>query len=542
MRGLTVSLITLCGMFLLLAMPLACAATQASGTASQESRAQCESLLTRDLSRVEDAPTELLTATVQPAQGTTPAYCRVGGYVTPQVGFEIRLPLSGWNGKLLEVGSFGWGGEMELFFCEGPLRKGYACIASDMGHKGASSSGLWALNNPQAQIDFAYRGTHVTALAGKAIVTAFYGSPPARSYMLGASTGGYQGMVEAQRFPWDFAGIVAVAPDMNGEADLSMRIVWNTRAFTGADGKAVLTPAEVQLLHRAVLDKCDMTDGVKDGLVGDPVGCDFDPRTLECHAGQSRDCLDSAEVTAVQKIYAGPTNSKGIRLSTRGVFPGSELDWEASDGAEVAEFFKYLLPGGAAGPAWKLADFNFDHDYQRLGLGALYTDNNPDLRQFKAAGGKLIVAQGGHDAVEIPGAAVDYYETVTRTMGGLGSTQGFFRFFIVPGMKHCSGGAGAFAIDYLSYLETWVEKGVAPEKMVGAHVDSRYLLAHSEDDGKSETERIWLAAVKLAYPLDPTIPVTFTRPVFPYPAVARYAGQGSSNDANNFVPAVKPTR
>jgi feruloyl esterase len=247
-------------------------------------------------------------------------------------------------------------------------------------------------------------------------------------------------------------------------------------------------------------------------------------------------------VTAVQKIYAGPTNSKGIKLSTRGVFPGSELDWEASDGAEVAEFFKYLLPGGAAGPAWKLADFNFDHDYQRLGLGALYTDNNPDLRQFKAAGGKLIVAQGGHDAVEIPGAAVDYYETVTRTMGGLGPTQGFFRFFIVPGMKHCSGGAGAFAIDYLSYLEAWVEKGVAPEKMVGAHVDSRYLLAHSEDDGKSETERTWLAAVKLAYPLDPTIPVTFTRPVFPYPAVAHYAGQGSSNDANNFVPAVKPTR
>jgi hypothetical protein len=140
-------------------------------------------VLERDFSHLEDASTELLTATYVPAHAPSPAYCRVEGYVVPQVGFELRLPLSGWNGKFLEVGSGGWGGEMYLFFCEGPLRKGYACIASDMGHRGASSSGLWALNNPQAQIDFAYRATHVTAVAGKAIVTAFYDTAPSKAMM-----------------------------------------------------------------------------------------------------------------------------------------------------------------------------------------------------------------------------------------------------------------------------------------------------------------------------------------------------------------------
>jgi feruloyl esterase len=424
---------------------------------------------------------------------------------------------------------------MYLFFCEGPLRKGYACIASDMGHRGASSSGIWALNNPQAQIDFAYRATHVTAVAGKAIVTAFYDTAPVRAMMFGCSTGGYQGMVEAQRFPWDFDGIVAIAPDMNGEADLSMRIVWNTRAFTGEDGKARLTPPELQLLHRAVLAKCDMTDGIKDGIVGNPVGCDFDPKVVECRPGKSTDCLSADKVAVVRSIYGGPVDSHGVRLSTRGVFPGSELDWQASDGGEVAEFFKYMLPGGAAGAGWKLRDFDFDRDYRRLGLGALYTDNNPDLRQFKAAGGKLLVAQGGNDAVEIPGAVIDYYETVTRTMGGPAATQEFFRLFVVPGMKHCSGGSGAFAVDYLGALEGWVEQGSPPDRMIGAHVDSRYLLQVNNDPTMSETDRIWWAALKLPLPLQPQVPVDFRRPLYPYPGVAVYKGSGDPNDAENYI-------
>jgi feruloyl esterase len=537
MRALTVSAAALFWVALILATPGALARAIQQASAASEPEAQCRALLSRDFSQVEDAPTEVLAASYQPSAGRTPAYCRVEGYVAPQVGFEIRLPVAGWNGALLEVGSGGWGGEMYLFFCEGPLRKGYACIASDMGHKGASSSGLWAANNPQAQIDFAYRATHVTALAGKAIVTAFYDTAPARALMFGCSTGGYQGMVEAQRFPWDFDGIVAIAPDMTGEADLSMRIVWNTRAFTDDDGKAVLSASEQQLLHQAVLAKCDMTDGIRDGIVGDPVGCEFDPKVLECRPGHSTNCLAPDKVAAVSRIYSGPVDSHGLRLSTRGVFPGSELDWQASDGAEVAEFFKYLVPGGGAGPKWRLGDFNFDHDYRRLGLGALYSDNNPDLRQFKAAGGKLLVAQGGNDAVEIPGAAVDYYQTVIRTMGGRAATENFFRLFIVPGMKHCSGGSGAFAIDYLGALETWVAQGKAPDKLMGAHVDSQYLLRLNKDPSRSEADRIWWAALQLPLPLEHDVPVTFSRPVYPYPRVAVYKGRGDPNDAENYSAA-----
>ena len=516
-------------------------ASDLAHTPSTNSRSSlsCADIRSADFTHVEDAPAQILDVAAIGASGSSPAYCRVQGYVMPQVRFEIQLPLSNWNGKLLEVGDGGWGGEMYLFFCSGPLRRGYACIASDMGHTGASGLGLWARNNVQAQVDFGYRATHVTALIGKAIVAAYYGKPADKALMYGCSTGGYQGMVEAQRFPWDFDGIVAIAPDMDSEADLSMRIVWKMQQLTDQGGNPIFRPADLELLHQAALKACDQSDGLKDGIIGNPVGCRFDPAVLSCREGQHAGCLTSPQVQAARNIYAGPVTAKGIRLSTRGVFPGSELDWDntKNPSAEVAEFFKYMLFVPSPGPDWKIRDFDFDHDYQRLGMGALYTDSNPDLRKFKAAGGKLIVAQGGNDTLEIPGAIFDYYDTVTRTMGGSASTQDFFRLFVIPGMKHCSGGDGAFAVDYLSYLEDWVEHGHAPDRMVGAHVDTPYLLQHSEDDGSSVKDRIWLAALKLPFPLDVEAPVTFTRPVYPYPLLTRYKGTGDPNDAKNFGPA-----
>jgi pimeloyl-ACP methyl ester carboxylesterase len=503
----------------------------------------CADIKSTDYTRVQDAPAQILDAVTVEATGATPAYCRVRGYVLPQVQFEIRLPVSHWNGKLLEVGDGGWGGEMYLFFCSGPLQKGYACIASDMGHTGASGLGLWARNNLEAQMDFGFRATHVTALIGKAIVRSYYGKAADKSLMYGCSTGGYQGMVEAQRFPEDFNGIVAIAPDMTSEADLSMRIVWKLRQLVDAKGTPVFGSSDLQLLHNAALQSCDTTDGVKDGIIGDPVGCHFDPAILSCHDKKSTGCLNSQQIQAAKNIYSGPTTSAGKHISTRGVFPGSELDWEDTQGpaAEVAEFFKYILFQPSPGPDWQIRDFDFDHDYQRLGLGALFTDSNPDLRQFKSAGGKLLVAQGGNDTMEIPGAIVDYYETVTRTMGGPRTTRDFFRLFVIPGMKHCSGGDGAFAVDYLSYLENWVENQHAPDRVVGAHVADNYLLQHSSDDEGSTKDRIWLTALKLPFPLDPAAPITFTRPAFPYPLLAKYTGHGDPNDAANFE-AIDPPR
>ncbi|MGP8034032.1 MAG: tannase/feruloyl esterase family alpha/beta hydrolase [Steroidobacteraceae bacterium] len=534
---------------LLTLVPLA--ALRGAGAAAQEGSAPkavvppgtaaCQALRAKDFSHVKDAPFQVVDAHIVPPSGKAPAYCQVQGYVFPQVGIEMHLPVTNWNGKFMEVGDGGWGGAMYLHLCVGPVRRGYACIASDMGHKGATNLALWAQDNLQGQMDWGFRATHVTALAGRALVEAYYSKPASRSYMYGCSTGGYQGLVESQRFPWDFDGIVSIAPDAVSEADVSMRQVWKYRELLGADGKPVLSRTDLALLHQAALNACDLTDGVKDGIVGDPIGCKFDPSVLACHAGQSTGCLSAPQIEVVKNVYAGPHTSNGAPIATRGPFPGSELGWEVdvSSSAEVAEFFKYLLGRPAAGSSWKVTDFDFDRDYQRLGLGAMYTDDNPDLRKFKATGGKLLVAQGGNDALEIPGAIFDYYDTVERTMGGRASTMDFFRLFVVPGMNHCSAGDGAFAVDYLTYLEAWVEHGQAPDVMIGAHVDSRYLIEHTE--GSSDAEKIWWGAFKLTFPLDPEVPVTFTRALYPYPLHAKYKGSGDPNDARNFGPA-QPSR
>lgn len=535
------TLLALAPLAAILCGPRASAEPGASNPAPTAAAAtSCQALLAKDFSHVEDAPVQVVDARIVPQSGKRPAYCQVRGYIYPQIGIEIRLPLANWNGKLVEIGDGGWGGEMYLFLCEGPVRRGYACIASDMGHQGASRLGLWAQDNLQAQADWGFRATHVTVLAGRALLEAYYSKPAARAYFYGCSTGGYQGLVESQRFPWDFDGIIAIAPDAESEADISMRVVWKFRNLLNADGTPVLSHSDLVLLHQAALNACDLNDGVKDGVIGDPIGCRFDPGVLSCRSGQTAGCLSARQIQAVRNVYAGPHTSAGVPISTRGLFPGTELDWEVdeSSAAEVTEFFKYILYRPAPGSAWKLTDFDFDRDYKRLGLGAMFTDNNPDLRHFKAASGKLLVAQGGGDPLEIPGAIFDYYETVERTMGGRASTMSFFRLFLVPGMKHCSAGDGAFAVDYLTYLENWVEHGEAPDVMIGAHIDSRYLIDHSDVSG-SDADKIWWGAFKLTFPLDPEVPVTFTRALYPYPLHAKYRGTGNPNDARSFV-AVGP--
>jgi hypothetical protein len=524
----------------ILCAPRAMADPGAPNPTPTQAEVACQALVAKDFSRIEDAPLQVIDARMVPQSGRRPAYCEVRGYVYPQVGILMRLPLEHWNGKLVEIGGGGWGGEMYLFLCEGPVRRGYACIASDMGHQGASRLGLWAEDNLQAQADFGFRATHVTVLAGRALLEAYYSRAAERAYFYGCSTGGYQGLDESQRFPWDFDGIVAIAPDAESEADLSMRIVWKFRNLLDADGKPVLSHSDLVLLHEAALKACDLNDGVKDGVIGDPIGCKFDPGVLSCRSRQTAGCLSGRQIEAVRNVYLGPHTSAGVPISTRGFFPGTELDWEvdANSSSEVAEFFKYILYRPAPGAAWKITDFDFDRDYKRLGLGAMFTDNNPDLRRFKAAGAKLLVAQGGGDPLEVPGAIFDYYDTAQRTMGGRAATMDFFRLFLVPGMKHCSAGDGAFAVDYLTYLEDWVERGRAPDVMIGAHVDSRYLIDHSDASG-SDADKIWWGAFKLTFPLDPEVPVTFTRALYPYPLHAKYKGTGDPNDARNFA-AVGP--
>jgi feruloyl esterase len=399
------------------------------------------------------------------------------------------------------------------WLCPALLKKGYACLASDMGHEGRIEDGLWAYNNLQAELDFGYRAAHVTALAGKAISEDFYGRAPDRSYFCGCSTGGREGLVEAQRFPWDFDGIIAGAP-ASDQAGTIMTRLWAALALRASDGRSILSQADLQVIHKAVVVACDMNDGVRDGLIGDPRACHFEVGDLTCRGDAKDQCLSNEQVGALGKIYSGPTTSTGKRIYADGALMfGSELAFgEYYQSGHFSPFdtdyLKYMAFLPAPGPDWQISDLDFEHYSKRFGMtDALYAANNPDLRAFKARGGKLIMYQGWADAGAggvPPLKAVNYYETTEKTMGGPAATRDFFRLFMLPGMGHCGGGEGASNVDYVSYLEEWVEKGRAPDALLATH------------NGRGES--------------------IFTRPVFPYPTQAKYKGVGDPASADSFKP------
>jgi pimeloyl-ACP methyl ester carboxylesterase len=481
----------------------------------------CQALDGRDFSRTRDAPFTI-TAAKTTTENVPQPYCKVTGYVIPEISFEMRLPLAGWNHGFVLVGSGGWASNKFTFLCRGPLAKGYACIAGDGGHQ--FNDGLWMQSNAQAKIDWGYRATHVVALAGKALVEAFYGALPNISLMLGGSTGGYQGLVEAQRFPWDFNGIVAVAPDID-EGDLSMRTAWAARHLIGGDGQPIFTKDDLAVLHAGALRACDLSDGLRDGIIGDPLTCRFDPRSVQCKSDGAGQCLSPRQVAAAAAIYGGPTTSKGQPISTGGPFPGSEMGWyDILEDVKFAEkFFRFAL---AESPldGFPASEFDYDEDYKRLGLAGTFVSSNPDLRKFAQAGGKLLIVQGSNDVTKQSRAAIDYFQMVERVMGGAAATRDFARLFLIPGMDHVTGGDGAGAIDYLAAIEAWVSRKTAPELLVGAHVPDW-------------NDRSFVEA-GLTGPT-PNMKVTFTRPAYPFPLHARYKGHGDVSDARNFAPAAR---
>lgn len=474
---------------------------------------ECESLVGRDFSKIPEAPSQLTSAKWVAAAEKAPAYCQAKGYITPNIGFEIRLPAADvWNGKLLHKGCGGFCGTTNGFAerCNFAIERGYACIASDMGHQSTPLDGKWAYNNRQAELDFAVRATHVVTVAGKAIVAAAYGRPHRYAYFTGCSTGGRQGMVEAQRFPHDFDGIIAGAPAIH-ETGAGLQTMWSVLANLDKNHNPILTAKQLPMLNQAALAACDLDDGLKDGIIDDPRRCHFKPADLACSGSSSDTCLTSAQVIAAEKIYRGPENSAGEALYTGGAMPGSELNWTAYVGTRdeqaryfrfIGDLFRYMAFAEDPGPDWQPWELDFDASPDRFGvMEHLYTGSNPDLRRFKRRGGKLILYQGWSDQSVTPLNTVDYYELATRTMGGQDETRDFFRLFMLPGVDHCQGGPGPDDVDYLSYLEAWVENKKAPEALIGKHVEN----------GE----------------------VKFTRPIYPYPDRARYF-RGNHNDAGSF--------
>jgi len=480
--------------------------------------AACRALPSRSFERVPGAPAWVTSAApVAPAEGT--AYCEVLVHVAQQVGVEMRLPLTGWNGRFWMNGGHGLGGEFAINETSVPLARGYAVAAGDMGHHTRRTEAGWAYQSPQGKIDFAYRATHVATLAAKAIVTAFYGRPIAHAYFGGFSTGGRQALMEAERYPLDFEGIIAGPAPIWASEMHATSTLWTEIANHDKAGHPILSIDKLPLLHDAVTQACDGGDGLHDGLIADPRTCHWDPATLQCpNDVPAANCLTHAQVAVVRAFYEVPHDSAGHALYPGGLMRGSEVTWQARlpygtspishSGEMGVSFARYLAFAPDAGPSYNALAFNFDRDPRRLAANErMYDATNPDLRAFRARGGKLIMFSGWADEAMPPLATVKFYNEIVRTMGGAAATQRFVRLFMIPGQFHDPEGVGPIisTTGFIPALESWVEGHLAPDRVVATEVHNGA--------------------------------VTRTRPVFPYPLVARYSGTGDPNSAESFTAA-----
>lgn len=439
----------------------------------------CASLTADDLSTLKDAPTSITSAREVAATSTTPAYCDILGYVAPQIQFEVRLPLATWNGDFFQTGCGGFCGSIPISSCSASLSSNFAVAAENSGHVG--TDGLWAFNNRSAEIDFGYRSPHVVALASKALIKEFYGQGPHYSYYDGCSTGGRQALSEAQRYPHDFNGIVAGDPAMQQNYLAPISQGWVERVNRDKNGNLILTDSQLPLIHNAVLAACDGIDGHLDGVLDDASKCHWSPTTLTCKANEDPTlCLTPAQVKVAEDFYSGPKNSRGQVLMP-GLPLGSELGWAGTDigtnttlsgaGGFATQVLRYLAFQKDAGPTYDIDDFNLNTDIPKLDyMAKIFNATNPDLTAFKAAGGKLILYHGGADPLISPQDSVNYFNDVQKVMGGTNKTGSFFRFFVLPGVFHCTGGAGADTVNWMSYIQAWVEGGTAPASITATKV------------------------------------------------------------------------
>jgi len=469
--------------------------TAAPDPATPEGR--CLNLAYSDFSTTKDAPTQLTGASVRPANDGVTEVCQIDGFVAPQVGFRILLPTRNWNGKFMQSGC---GGRCSTYLpdhCEEQVKRGYACMANDLGHKSTTYDNLWAVDNVPGEIDFGFRATHVAALAGKAITERYYGEKPKYSYFIGASTGGRQALVAVQKFPDDYNGVVGGEPAMSVPG-LS-RDEGRIRMGGGlvVDGKPLISPDEIRMLNKATVDACDGNDGLKDGIITDPRTCKFLAQSLLCKDAKTPACLTQVQIDAVNTIYR---DGKGQQK-------GSELAWIGA----------YVAKDGSAGRYSTRRSANpYNYPYTFVFDDA----TNPDIRPFEAAGGKFILYTGWADEVINPLGPVRYYEGVERLIGSRKETQDFFRFFAIPGESHIPGNVGAESMDYVVAIENWVEHGKAPDVMIGHKL-------------KWITQM--MGPMYLTKDLLPSN-YLYSRPHYPYPIQARYKGKGDPDDAASFGP------
>jgi feruloyl esterase len=412
---------------------------------------------------------------------------------------EVWLPIDGWNGKFQAVGNGGWAGAISYPAMAAALAEGYATASNDTGHKGGNA--LFALGHPEKLVDFAHRAVHEMTVQSKSIIASYYGRAPRLSYWNGCSTGGRQGLMSAQKYPEDFDAILAGAP-ANYQTHLH---AWDLSVAIPPlkDPAAAVPASKLELINRAVLAACDARDGVTDGLLNDPRTCRFDVATLQCKAGDTENCLTAPQLATVTRAYSAAKTSSG-QVVFPGKDPGSETGWGGFVGGQQA-------PGVSVGSFqvayhdanWDPKTFDIDRDLKLVDekVGAIVNAVNPDLRAFKARGGKLLLYHGWNDTAISAGNAINYYTSVLDRLGG--KQDDWIRLFMAPGMQHCGGGPGPNQVNWMATLERWRESGRAPDRIEASRVTNNR--------------------------------VDMTRPLCPYPQVAQYTGVGSTNDAANFV-------
>ena len=435
-----------------------------------------------------------------------PAFCRVAGTIKPtpdsDIRFEVWMPEADWNGKFVGVGNGVWAGAISLSEMAAPLQRGYATAATDDGHQGNPLDASFAAGHPQKLIDFGYRAPHEMTVAAKALIAAFYAKPASRSLFVSCSTGGRQGLMEAHRYPNDYDGISSMAP-ANPMVKLMVSSLW-TGYSTMKDPASHIAPAKFMLVNKAVLAACDAQDGVKDGIIGDPRTCHFDPAVLLCKSGDAADCLTAPQVAALRAIYAGPRDPRTGKAIFAGFEPGSEAQLPIqTQGTEpfgaATSFFKDLV---VKNPGWDFRSFDYDRDVTRsLAAAGAQLDVPPTgLDAYLSSGHKLLLSHGWADGLIPPANTVAFYTALVKHIGKQEAAKDT-RLFMIPGMGHCSGGPGPFVVDALGTIDHWVDSGQAPDRIIASN---------------------------------PPGEVARTRPLCPYPQVARYSGSGSTDQAENF--------
>jgi feruloyl esterase len=443
-----------------------------------------------------------------------PAFCRVEVTLNPtpdsDIKVEVWLPAEGWNGKYVGIGNGIWAGQLSLSQLGAPLSRGFAAATTDTGHSGSGLTAEWAVGHPEKLVDFGHRAVHLMTVTAKQAIAAFYGKAQTLSFWDSCSTGGRQGLMSAYRYPDDYDAISAMAP-ANPMTDLMVQSMWANWVTKRTEG-AQLDPGKLALVHQAVLNQCDALDGLQDGVVGRPDACSFEPASLVCAAGSSDSCLSAPQADAVQAIYDGVRGSDGAQLLP-GWPRGAEMQLTAlvmgpTPFPVAMSYFQQLVHGDNSSWDWMQMDYTSETAVARSYGADMLNVPADGLDAFFARGGRLLLSHGWNDGLIPAGNTLAFYGALTNQLDADTQAQQL-RLFMAPGMEHCSGGEGPNSFDTLGTLDAWAASGQAPDLIVATRLNS-------------------------PMPNAPQLP-PMSRPLCPYPQVARHDGSGDAGAASSFT-------